>query len=370
MKLTIDGEFFLPFIYAKLFFNDKPKDGISMKKREQAKRKDNVIFFPGLEKRLTDKGLECLEKKKFNEAINLLEEARELDPDNDEILIGLVLAYFEATSFKKAKVLSNEMLLKGIGDYFQMVDLYLTVLIQLHEYQEIVSTIEALLEEKEIPPEKHDHFLTILQFSRRMAESRQPDENEIFPEETNVEELNLFSISNLNEQMLLVSSLSEKNIRPYFAEIADYLKAETGHPFLKTILLTLLKEQEIDRELSVRKFAIEKKVIPTQLPEVRMQPRMQEVKDLLKDRLESENPGLFENTIGMVERTFFISYPFELEPKSPAAWAGAFHLLAQEYHGLNPKIGKIASEYSVHPKEIGQAIVKIEEIEKISYPNI
>ena len=61
--------------------------------------------------------------------------------------------------------------LKGIGDYFQMVDLYLTILIQLHEYQEIVITIEALLDEKEIPPEKHDHFLTILQFSRRMADN-------------------------------------------------------------------------------------------------------------------------------------------------------------------------------------------------------
>jgi thioredoxin-like negative regulator of GroEL len=152
-----------------------------MKKREPVKRIDNIVFFPGIEKRLTDKGLENLEKKKFKEAINLLEEAREYYPDNDEILIGLVLAYFEASSFQKAKALAKEMLHKGIGDYLQMVDLYLTVLIQLHEYQEIVSTVEALLEEKEIPPEKHDHFLTILQFSRRMAENRQlePEENEL-----------------------------------------------------------------------------------------------------------------------------------------------------------------------------------------------
>lgn len=349
-----------------------------MKKREPVKKIDNVIFFPGLEKRLTDKGLEKLEKKKFHEAINLLEEAREHDPDNHEILIGLVLAYFEASSFKKAKELAKEMLHKGIGDYLQMVDLYLTVLIQLHEYQEIVATIEVLLDESEIPPEKHDHFLTILQFSRRMAENRQPDTDidtnpdsiDIVPSETNVQELNLFSIENLNEQMLLVSSLAEKNIRPYLAEIADYLAADTGHPFLKTILLTLLKEQEIDRELTVVKFAKEKKVIPTQLPEVREEPRLTEVKVLLEAQLESENPGLFENSIRMAERIFFISYPFELEPKSTAAWAAAFHHMAHYYLGMDSNVNQLAGQYEVPVEEIEDAMAMIELIEKISYPNI
>jgi len=338
-----------------------------MKKREQVKRKDNVVYFPGLEKRLTDKGLESLENKKFKEAITLLEEARELDQDNDDILIGLVLAYFEAGSFKKAKVLAKEMLLKGIGDYFQMVDLYLTVLIQLHEYQEIVSTIEVLLDEKEIPLEKHDHFLTILQFSRRMAENRQHTEEENSPE---IKELNLFSKNTVNEHMLLVASLSDKNIRPYLDEIIGYLKAEAGHPFLKTMLLTILKEQEIDREIIVKKFSVEEVVVPTQLSDVSVQPKMLKVKKLLEDKLESNNPVLFETTVGMIERTFFISYPLDLEPESPAAWAGAFRLLAEEYMGFDPKIGKIANEFSVHPKEIGEAIIKIEDIEKISYPNI
>src|SRR3954465_5389193 len=187
-----------------------------MKKREQVKRKDNIIFFPGLDKRLADKGLESLEKKKFHEAIPLLEEARELDPDNENILIGLVLAYFEAGAFKKAKVLANEMLLKGLGDYFQMVDLYLTILIQLHEYREIVSTIEALIDEREIPPEKQDHFFTILQFSRRMAEGREQQtvEQEQEEEESESPTLNLLSNDDINEQMLIIANLAEKNIRP------------------------------------------------------------------------------------------------------------------------------------------------------------
>jgi tetratricopeptide (TPR) repeat protein len=343
-----------------------------MKKRERVKVKDNVVFFPGVEKRLMDKGLESLHNRKFTEAIQLLEEAREHDPDNDEILIGLVLAYYEASVFQKAKVLAKDMLLKGIGDYIQLVDLYLTVLIQLHEYDEIASTIAALLEEKEIPPEKHDHFMTLLQFSRRMAASSGMEANEPLPEESShePEPLNLFSIHNLNEQMLLVSSLAEKNIRPYVPEIAAYLQAESGYPFLKTVLLSLLKEQEFDRELTVRKFSYEKQVIPTNLPDVRQQPKMEKIKACLQTQLESSNPALVENVISLVDRIFFISYPFLLEPESPEAWAAAFHLLGQEYLGIGQEIGYLAAEYQVSIKEMERAIEQIELIEKISYPNI
>jgi len=341
-----------------------------MKKREQVKRKDNIIYFPGLDKRLTDKGLESLEKKKFHEAIPLLEEARELDLDNENILIGLVLAYFEAGAFKKAKVLANEMLLKGIGDYFQMVDLYLTVLIQLHEYREIVTTIEALLDEKEIPPEKHDHFLTILQFSRRMAEGREQQDFEQEEEDSEVSSLNLLEIDDINEQMMIVANLADKNIRPFLDEITNYLKFEEGHPFIKTLILNLLKEQEIDRELIVKKFAIEKKIIPIDLPDVREQPKMLAVKALLADHLESNNPGLYENALSIVERTFLISYPFELEPNSAEAWAAAFDMLAQEYLGMDAEISKIARNYGAEPVEIENARVQIETIEKNSYPNI
>ena len=341
-----------------------------MKKRERVKRQDNLIYFPGIEKRLTDKGIESLHNKKFTEAIHFLEEAKEHDPDNDEILIGLVMAYFEASAFKKAKALAKEMLLKGIGDYFQMVDLYLTILIQLHEYTEIITTIEALLDEKEVPPERLDHFLTILQFSRKMAVGHTPELAERPLADHDIQELNLFSIQNVNEQLLLVSSLADKNIRPYLPEIEEYLKATSGHPFLKTILLTLLKEQEIDRLVTVNKFSIEKKVIPTELPEVRFQTKMLEIKAVLENRLESSNPVLYENIAVLVERVFFISYPIELKPESSSAWAAAFHLLAEDYHGMHTEITELAMEYDALIEEIEQAAGQIELIEKISYPNL
>jgi tetratricopeptide (TPR) repeat protein len=341
-----------------------------MKKRERAKRKDNIIFLPGLEKRLTDKGLESLQNKRYQEAITLLEEARVHDPENSDILIGLVLAYFEAGAYIKAKELANEMLLKGIGEYFHMVDLYLTILIQLHEYQEIVSTIEALFEEKEIPPDRHDHFITILQFSKRMADNSQQEPMEEEKEETHLKELKLTSLKNLNEQMLVISSLAEKNIRPYMDEIKEYLNSESGHPFLKTMLLTLLKEQEYDKKIVVEKFNEDLSIVPTELPDIQTQPRMKEIENILEAKLENSDPVLFENMKGMVERIFFISYPFELQPEAARAWAAAFHLLVLGYLGGEPDVDDISDEYEISTKKIEQALAKIRELEEISYPNI
>lgn len=341
-----------------------------MKKRERAKRKDNIIFLPGLEKRLTDKGLESLHNKRYQEAITLLEEARVHDPENSDILIGLVLAYFEAGAYIKAKELANEMLLKGIGEYFHMVDLYLTVLIQLHEYQEIVSTIEVLFDEKEIPPDRHDHFLTILQFSKRMADNSQQKPIEEAKEETHLKKLNLSSLKNLNEQMLVISSLAEKNIRPYMDEIKDYLSAESGHPFLKTMLLNLLKEQEYDKEIVVKKFSEDLILVPTELPDIQTQPRMKAIEKILEAKLENSDPVLFENIKGMVERNFFITYPFELKPEALSAWAAAFHLLVLDYLGVDPDVVDISDEYEISTDKIEQALAKIRELEEISYPNI
>lgn len=339
-----------------------------MKKREQVKRKDNVIFLPGLDKRLLEKGLDSLQQKRFSQAISLFEEAREHDPENDEILIGLVMAYFEASSFKKAKDLANEMLLKGIGDYYQMVDLYLTILIQLHEYQEIVTTIEALLEEKEIPPDKHDHFLNILEFSRRAAENRHPEEQE--EDEDPPSRLNLLSLSNINEQLLAVSKLSERNIRPYLGELQDYLISESGHPFLKTMILTLLKEQEVEKEVAVEKFSKLIQVIPTELPDVRCQAKQLEIESLLEEKLANTDPILYENIQSLLRRAFLISYPFDLEPEETSGWAAAFHFLALNYLGYGPDLSELAGEYDSDDEKIELALEQIIALEEISLPNI
>lgn len=350
------------------------KGGFFMKKRARVRRDDNLIIFPDLEKRLTEKGLESLQKKKFNEAVRYFEDAKEMDPENADTLIGLVLAYFEAGKLKEAGSLAKEMLCQGIGDYFQMVDLYVMILIQLHEYEEVVHTIGALLEEKEIPPEKAEHFRTILQFSKKMVDNKtfddQDDYREKLEKESKLESFNLFAYQDPKEQMLLVAKLSTQNIRPYVEEIKSYLNSESGHPFLKTMLLNVLKEQEYDREVEVTKLGIRKVVLPTEMPDIQGQEKQREVTAKLGEFLEQDDPVLFENIKSLVERHFFLMYPFDMEPSDAGAWAAAYHFTADQYHGMDTDKTDLMEKYSVSEAEFLKAEEQIQLIEEISYPII
>ncbi|OCA91287.1 hypothetical protein A8F94_05350 [Bacillus sp. FJAT-27225] len=339
--------------------------------------RDNIVLFPNVERRLVEKGIEALQNKQLSEAISLLEQGYALDPDNGDVMAALVLAYFEGGALTRAKELCKEMLLAGQGDYFQIVEMYITILIQLHEYKEITEVLEALLDEREVPAEKREHFMTILQFSQRLADNEPVPEmteqdSEPARQETGIqpEELDLLKITDLNEQVALAGKLANQNIRPFVNRIGEYLKSAEGHPFMKTMLLNILREQEMLNEMNVVKFGLMENFIPAELPAPHSQPLENEVGRRLATELEHQDPFLLESTLSLLGRHEFAVYPFKLEPDDPAAWAAAFEYTAQVYLGNEPSVGELAGRYSTNLDAVSKAAGWIEKVEEISYPII
>ncbi|RSD23342.1 tetratricopeptide repeat protein [Mesobacillus subterraneus] len=342
-----------------------------MKKRDS--EKNNVILFPGLEKRLLEKGLDYLKEKKYRDAIHYLEQALRHDPENSDIFVGLVLANYEAGNIKQAKEIASEMLRSGLGDYIQVIDLYLMILVQLNEYNEIVSTIEALLEEREIPAEKHEHFIRMLEFGKRMQEGKvEPEMLEPFEEEPGMEDqvLDLFSYTDPNDQVMVAAKLARENIRPYKMEITEYIASSEGHPFLKTMLLNILKEQEFGDEIAVEKFGWEEAFVPASLPELKEYIENSGILQLLSGEIENEDPVLYENVQSLVERYFFLVYPFRLPAGRAEAWAAACHFIANEYYGFDDSLDSFAEVYGSSKEEAEQVLGFIRRLEEISYPII
>lgn len=337
-----------------------------MNKRDS--KKDNVIQFPGLEKRLLEKGLEYLKEKKYRDAIQYLEQALEHDQDNSDIYVGLVLANYEAGYVTQAKEFATKMLRSGLGDYIQVIDLYLMILVQVNEYAEIVSTIEALLEEKEIPADKQEHFTRMLEFARKMLDGGDEFE-EVEPFEIEVEDptLNLFDYNDPKDQIMVAAKLAKENIRPYIKSIKEYVASEDGHPFQITMLLNILKEQEYAEEIDIRKFGLAKSVIPTQLPELKNFINLNNVIQLLSNQIENSDPILYENILSLVERTFFLLYPFELPKGTPEAWAAAYHFIANEYYGFEDSLESFADIYDSSAEGAEEALSFIRMLEEISY---
>src|SRR4051812_24376284 len=211
---------------------------IDMNKRKQGKKVDNVIPFPNLERRLMEKGLESLHQNKFHEAISLLEQATVLEPYNSESQMGLVLAYFDAGMVDKAKQLVGKMLFEGIGDYFEVMNLYLMLLVQVHKYDEVVSVLEELSVSERIPKEQFENFNRLLHFSRRMLET--PIEKENDYDELTHQELNLQQYQDPGSQMSFAAELNERNILPFLKELTEYLQSNEGGTFFKSLILNVL----------------------------------------------------------------------------------------------------------------------------------
>ncbi|MGN8841229.1 tetratricopeptide repeat protein [Niallia sp. HCP3S3_B10] len=339
-----------------------------MKKREQEK-KDNVIFFPDLDKRLLQKGLDAISDKQYKEAIAYLEEAKERNPFHSEINIGLILSYYELGLLEPAKYLAKEMLKEGQGDYIHVLDLYIMILVQLHEYEEIVSTIEVLLEDHQIPANKIEHFSKMLTFSRKMAESSPLTEKDNLMEETTGETERLMELEDPQEQMLLIAKMSSQNIRASIEQVKQFLQEDEKNPFLKTMLINILREQDYDKEVVIHKFTRTITVKPTNLKDIKEQDQYKKIMTFLIDYVESNDPVLFENIKMLMDRQFFLLYPLVLEDYSPETWAASYHAVVNEYFGQEDT-QEILSIYEVNEDNFEQAKAFIYQLEEISYPNI
>lgn len=342
-----------------------------MKKRRKLKpHKDNIFLFPNVDKLLMEKGLDKLKAKRFPEAIKFLENALELDQDNEEIALGLIIAYFEAGNLLAGKALAQESLHKGFGDYFQLIDIYIMILLQLNEYEEIVSTIQALIDEREIPLEKLDNFTKILEFSKRKLASEYSKANQYPIEHVDVKEFNLSQYDNLNDQFLAIASLAHANVRVYLSGIKEYLQLKDGHPFLKTMLLQLLKEQEVNEDMTLVKFNQTNSINPVHLVPIDSFLESPDITIILKQEIEHENPTLYESIKAIINRHSFLLFPIERYPQNPSIWAAAYHFIALEYHGETTSIDKLVKKYSIEQDEIRKAILFIRELEEISSPII
>lgn len=339
-----------------------------MKKREQEK-KDNIIFFPDLDKRLLQKGLDAIQEKRFKEAISYLEEAKERNPFHSDLNIGLILSYYELGLLDQAKYLAKEMLKEGQGDYIYVLDLYIMILVQLHEYEEIVTTIEVLLEDHQIPVNKIEHFSKMLTFSRKMADSSPLTETDDLREEPLGVKEDLMAIEDPQEQMMLIAKMSSQNIRASIEEVKQFLLEDGKNPFLKTMLINILREQEYEKEIVVHKFNRSLTVKPTELEDIKEQEQYKKIMTILIDYVESNDPVLFENIKMLMDRQFFLLYPVMHEDYNVQTWAAAYHAVVNEYFGQEDS-QEILALYEVNEDNFNHAKTFIYQLEQISYPNI
>lgn len=310
-------------------------------------------MFPGAANVLIEKGKEALEDKRFTDAALHLSDALNYPlEDEDEVKMALILALYESEQYEKGLDLCQEMLREGIGDYEDVLDVYLLILIQKKQFEEVHATITALLEEKQLPESKREHFEQLLKLSAKMKEPAQHNVKPLFMGE-----------ENLQEKTLRIIELVHANIQPYKAELIEMLGSPHTHPFLQTLVLNVLKEHGVNEPVEIKKFYYHKQVIPSALVDVFEMSYFNKVLNVLEENLSHKDPILFEQAKEIVKRHFFLLYPFEPVEIEADIWAEAsLHLIRHYYQEA-----EVLSEDGLD-SEMTRSLAFIKELDEISSP--
>ncbi|WP_404404171.1 tetratricopeptide repeat protein [Jeotgalibacillus malaysiensis] len=287
---------------------------------EQQSRR--VIPFPGLKDRLVERGLDMLQNQENVEAISLLEQALEIDEQDAAAGTSLAVAYYENNQWADSAALCEKMLRNGSGEYEEMVELYVMNLIQLRRFDEIASFIQPLLEENELNPEKAARLQNLINLGQEQKDVREAED----------ESFQTFQLQkDLEQQMIQAAALAKQNIRPMKNDIISEIEKDDTHPFIKTLLINILREQGVPDETVICKWGKEISVSPADLLEPFDQELYQKAAAILSN--DSDQPQLTEIASELLQKHAFLLYPFTWRVDSPAVISAAYQRLAREYMG-------------------------------------
>lgn len=294
------------------------------KKKHHLTTFENVVVFPGTVERLVSKANEHLRKGQFNEAIEFLDEAQQLAEDDEHLLSIYAYSLYEVKDYPRAKEVCERLLKLGPSMYLEIMELYLTVCMQMKEYKQVEKMITSLLEEGIIPEEKKEKFERLRDLNADISEKIEMEEvkssNHIDAE---LFETDHFLSLPLNEQVNQLHELSLVNIRPIIPQLKIIAEHEDTHDFVKSLILILFNEQEVDLELSINKFNQTVVVnpskigLPTDLPQYKM------VSNLVLEKLE-QDPSILEMVEYLIAKHSIVTYPFEWLHFTPEAIAQSY----------------------------------------------
>ena len=283
-----------------------------MKENKKNKGHGKVILFPGMMERLFNEAKHLAEKNRYKEANELFEQALLLGEGDEVSLSIFAYSLYEEKNFERAKQVCEELLAIGPNMYFEVMELYLTICMQLRLFKQVEKIIESLFDEQLIPEHEVEKFERLKNLNAHIAENQESHFQATSMEDEGLGEIGLEEFFGMSEQqqMMLIHELTEKNIRPYAGELKAIIESDLIHPFIKSLVLILLVEQEINMTVAVTKFDQSKELNPVNFPLPTKQPQYAEITEMIAEQLAQE-PSALEFALHLIDKHAIVLYPYE-----------------------------------------------------------
>jgi tetratricopeptide (TPR) repeat protein len=334
------------------------------------KRDDNVILFPGLISRLVERGMSALKEKRYYDALSCFTQTVELEPQHAQARYGLVITSIELNRLPQAKEHCRSMLDEGIGDYYEILQVYISILVQLGDYEEVAFMLEGVMEDNKFPPDKAESFYQLLQFARQMTgESQEIEEDIEEPELTRPgpELIEQLEEGSMDQQLGAIQQLSRYDLQVVKDAFRSFLLAEQNNPVLKSYVLQLLKELGCEETFTVHKFGESYSVHIASLEKVFHEQFGKAVLERLEKELDQVDPTMLDMVRQMWWHFLFAVYPKSPEPVDADVWACALHRTGQRL--LSEPDDELFEQYEVEAQNVKEAEKLLQKMESTVVPD-
>ncbi|WP_227936688.1 hypothetical protein [Alkalihalobacillus deserti] len=331
-------------------------------------KKENVILYPGLVKRLIEKGMDALKDKEGNLAYEFFLSAEEYEPENPQVLFGKMLSLVELGRLEEAVEHTDSLLREDIGDYYENLQVHISLLVQLGNYQDVVNILDAVLSENQFPSQYAESFYQLLHFSRQMV----GDQEWLSQQDAKDEPISLDLKTMLESDVLVLQSKAIQQLKEIENPEAtnwlyEFLKKENRDYILQSMALHALKDKGYTETIHINKQGREMAVVPSELSHNYQQTFHEQILDLLSHELEHTDPLLFELAKQLSSTYLWALYPFLPEPKEEKLWADVFQFCAAERVGIEQEEERLKEQYEDQLYYFFQKVKEVKELEAITY---
>src|SRR5690625_2032727 len=112
--------------------------------------------------------MEALNNKNYDEALQQFDELLQLQVCKHEIVLGKLICLMELGYTTEALRLSESKLDEKDRNYFDYVRMYVTLLFQTNQFEEVIDQIAYELKKEQIPKRIREQFQQLYEFSKQM----------------------------------------------------------------------------------------------------------------------------------------------------------------------------------------------------------
>lgn len=285
-----------------------------MKDKKQSEH--NIVLFPGMLDRIFNNAMKAAENQQYNEAIEQFEKFYTFTDGDEYSLSVFVHCLYEAKKFERAKEVCEDLIALEPDNYLEVMELYLTICMQLKQFMQVEKIIHSMLERNLIPAYELEKFQRIKRLNEEIAENRQYLEETVsqndqdFFEELEIEQ---FLSKSDTEKMISLQQLSTLNTRPFAQQLISIIETKSLHPFIKSLILIMLVEQQVVGNVHIEKWGMEQSVTLNQLPLPTNLPQYQQIEEQLVSYFE-QDPSKVELALQLLIKHAIVAYPFEWAP--------------------------------------------------------